>query len=135
VLGIKDADSAEHGGESGNVVIAPVSCPGVNRPAGAPSLSGRAVIRIRPDSNSFRVYGLELIHEEYFCNYELNPIYYGRLDAAGLKITGIGEGGEARVVELSQNRFYVATLFQPQLSSESGAPHPLSVAFLDAVRR
>jgi CTP synthase (UTP-ammonia lyase) len=29
--------------------------------------------------------------------------------------------------------FYVATLFQPQLSSREDAPHPLVVAFVEAV--
>jgi CTP synthase (UTP-ammonia lyase) len=39
-----------------------------------------------------------------------------------------------RVVELTDHRFFVATLFVPQLSSRPDAPHPLITALLKAAR-
>jgi CTP synthase (UTP-ammonia lyase) len=39
-----------------------------------------------------------------------------------------------RVVELTRHRFFVATLFVPQLSSRPEASHPLITAFLRAAR-
>ncbi|MGE5206215.1 MAG: hypothetical protein ACM3PW_11395 [Chlamydiota bacterium] len=41
-------------------------------------------------------------------------------------------GGEARAVELVGHPFFVATLFQPQLSSSPEKPHPLLTAFIQA---
>jgi len=47
----------------------------------------------------------------------MNPAFLGPLEAAGLRVTGEGECGEVRVVELLTLRFFLATLFLPQLSS------------------
>ncbi|MCK7513630.1 MAG: hypothetical protein MZV70_62820 [Desulfobacterales bacterium] len=37
---------------------------------------------------------------------------------------GVDREGEARVVELTSHRFFLATLFLPQLASSLEAPHP-----------
>jgi CTP synthase (UTP-ammonia lyase) len=37
-----------------------------------------------------------------------------------------------RAIELPRHRFFVATLFQPQLSSTAEEPHPLILAYLEA---
>lgn len=82
-----------------------------------------------------RIYGVSEVHEQYFCNYEVNDSFQKQLEAAGLNITGYGPGGEARVIELPQNGFFLATLFQPQLKSHAnGQPHPVIVAYLHAVQ-
>jgi len=39
-----------------------------------------------------------------------------------------------RIVELSDHRFFLATLFVPQLSASPDLPHPLIVAYLQAAR-
>jgi CTP synthase (UTP-ammonia lyase) len=49
-----------------------------------------------------------------------------------LKITGTDVKGDARIVELTNHPFYVATLFLPQISSKPERPHPLIVAYLRA---
>ncbi|HEY40542.1 MAG TPA: hypothetical protein G4O18_01640 [Dehalococcoidia bacterium] len=49
-----------------------------------------------------------------------------------MRITGVGENGEARIVELDSHPFYMATAFQPHFSSEKDKPHPLIVAYLKA---
>lgn len=59
-----------------------------------------------------------------------NPAFRGPLEAAGLRVTGEGECGEARVVELLTLRFFLATLFLPQLSSSREGPHPVITAYL-----
>lgn len=78
------------------------------------------------------IYGQPVIEEEFFCNYGLNPEYQQRLAAAGLSLTGFDERGEVRIVELPGRRFYLATLFLPQLASTESAPHPVVLAFLRA---
>jgi len=50
----------------------------------------------------------------------------------GLKVSGADRNGEARIVELSDHRFFIATLFLPQLSSSYAKPHPLIVAYMKA---
>lgn len=38
--------------------------------------------------------------------------------------------GDTRILELPQNKFFIATLFQPQLSSTRENPHKLIHAYL-----
>ena len=131
-MGLADADSAEHGVPSSNLLITAVACPMPDRTPGAPSLHAAARIRLRPGSRVHRIYGCDEIAERYFCNYEVNPAYRDALEAAGLTLSGFSDNGDVRVAELPTHPFFIATLFQPQLSSEPGRPHPLIAAFLQA---
>ena len=79
-----------------------------------------------------RIYKQPEIEEQFNCNYELNPAYQDVIEAEGLRISGVGDNGEARIVELTGYRFFLATAFQPQMTSEEGRPHPLIIAYLQA---
>jgi CTP synthase (UTP-ammonia lyase) len=131
-LHITDAGTAEYGPESTNLVIWPVSCAVPNRSAGAPKLSGGGKLTIVPGTRFAGIYQKSEVQEEYFCNYEVNPIYQGRLQEAGLRVSAWGEDRAMRAVELQRESFYVATLFQPQLSSTEKTPHPVVMAYLQA---
>ena len=135
MIGIADADSAEHGTSSENIIIAPVACPIPGRRDGAPKLSGACTLRIIPGSRLAAIYGDSEIEEEYFCNFEVNPAYHQRMENAGLCAAAFGPNGELRAVELREHPFFVATLYQPQLSSTEGRPHPVIVEFVAAASR
>ena len=93
-------------------------------------LSGpRMKVTVADGTRAATIYGQPVIEEEFFCNYGLNPDYQQRLAAAGLSLSGFDERGEVRMAELPDRRFYLATLFLPQLASTESAPHPLVVAF------
>lgn len=111
----------------------PVSCPVDNRPEGAPLLWGKLKIKVSPDSLVFRIYQKSEIEEWFQCDYELNPAFQGMLEATGLRVTGLGERGEARIVELPDHCFFLATNFQPQLISEESQPYPMIIAYLSAI--
>ena len=49
-----------------------------------------------------------------------------------LKIVGVDTNAAARIVELSNHRFFIATLFLPQLSSTPASTHPLIRALIRA---
>jgi CTP synthase (UTP-ammonia lyase) len=133
VLGIKDADTAENNSGSKNIVIYPVACAVPNRAANTPKLSGVVPqIRIRPGSYLQTFYSQEVIQEEFFCNFELNPEYEWCSIEAGFPIAARGPAGEVRAIESPTHRFFIATLFQPQLSSKAEKPHPLIIAFVQA---
>ena len=103
------------------------------RGASDPKLCGRVPgIRLKPGSLLQRIYGCEEVVEEFFCNYEVNPQYEPQLASVGLEVVARAEHGEARAVELAAHPFFVATLFQPQLSSSPDKPHPLVTAFVKA---
>jgi CTP synthase (UTP-ammonia lyase) len=131
VLKIADADTAEHGSNSSNIIISPVACALPNRAAGAPKLSGENQISLTPGTLLERIYGADDATEEYFCNYEVNRAYEQHFREAGLIVSARGPTGEVRAIELADHPFFIATLFQPQLSSKA-AEHPVIEAFLRA---
>jgi CTP synthase (UTP-ammonia lyase) len=71
--------------------------------------------------------------EDYYCNYGVNPAYRPALEAGGLTVSGVGDEGEIRIVELADHPFFMATLFLPQTRSSAARPHPLLVGYAAAV--
>jgi CTP synthase (UTP-ammonia lyase) len=135
VLGLKDADTAESNSGSKNVIIYPVACAVPDRKGNAPKLSGVVPeIRLRPGSYLQSFYGKDTTVEEFFCNFEVNPEYEWAAIEAGFPVVARGKNGEIRAIESPTHRFFVATLFQPQLSSKPENPHPLVLAFVQAAR-
>jgi CTP synthase (UTP-ammonia lyase) len=133
VLGIRDADSAENHSGSKNIIINPVACAVPGHSQGAPKLSGAIPeIQLRPGSYLHSFYGQETITEEFFCNFEVNPDFEWIAMEAGFPVVARGAKGEIRAIESPTHRFFVATLFQPQLSSKPDQPHPLVLAFVQA---
>ena len=91
-------------------------------------------ITIVPETLAHRAYGTTAVTEQFACNYGLNPAYREPLSAAGLHVVGLDPTGEVRIVELRAHRFFLATLFLPQLSSGPDRPHPVITAYLQAVQ-
>jgi CTP synthase (UTP-ammonia lyase) len=131
-MGLTDADSAEHPTDSRNIIIAPVTCPVPDRREGAPKLSGACRLRIQPGCRLNAIYKANEVEEEYFCNFEVNRQYLGQLESSGMQLSAFDDNGDLRAIELPDHRFFVATLYQPQLSSTEERPHPLIVEFLVA---
>lgn len=126
VMGLIEADHAECHPEASMPIITPLAC----------SLVGHVgPIRLAPGSRAARLYGSERSVEKYHCNYGLDAAFRDRLDAAGLRITATDESGEPRIVELPGRRFFMGTLFQPELSSTAQAVHPLITGFITAAAR
>ena len=133
VLGIKDADTAENNSGSKNIVIYPVACAVPERGKDAPKLSGPIPeIQLRPGSYLQSFYMKDTVEEEFFCNFEVNPDYEWAAMEAGFPVVARGPQGEIRAIESPTHLFYIATLFQPQLSSKLKKPHPLVLAFVQA---
>jgi CTP synthase len=132
VAGLKDAGHAEEDPNTTTPLLVLAACPVSSRPPGAPRLWGGLKINISPGSLAFSIYRSSTIEEMFTCNYELNPVYRETLEKSGLKVSGISDDGGARIVELPEHRFLVATGFVPQLSSQENKPHPLIVAYLQA---
>jgi hypothetical protein len=70
--------------------------------------------------------------EQYYCQFGLNPHYQATIHDGGLRVVGVDEAGEARIVELAEHPFFVATLFVPPLTSTAEQPHALIIAYLQA---
>ena len=129
---IAGADSAENNSGSSHYVITPLSCGLPNRREGGPKASGEERLRIVPGTGLYSICGSEDDSEQYYCNYGVNEEYEKQFQATGLRVSARGMQGETRAVELPDHHFFIATLFQPQLSSRPEAPHRFWLAFLRA---
>lgn len=126
VLGFEDAQHAEYDPYASDLFITELSC----------SLAGLEMeVRLAADSRAARFYGRTEAVERYYCNFGLNPEHQRLLDEGGLRVVGVDQDGEARVLELPDSRFFIATLFVPQLHSTPESPHPLITAYLRAATR
>ena len=132
---IADADSAENNSGSLHIVITPLSCALPNRRVDGPKGSGDERLRILPGTLLHSICGGKGDSEQYYCNYGVNEEYEKQFQPAGLRVSARGILGETRAVELPGHRFFIATLFQPQLSSRPEAPHRFLLAFLRAAMR
>jgi len=50
-----------------------------------------------------------------------------------MRISGLDQDGEIRVIELFDHPFFVATQYQPERRALEGKRHPLVTAFVNAV--
>ena len=76
--------------------------------------------------------GADSVIERTTCNYGLEPSLRETVTGNGMDVGGIDELGEVRAVERSDHRFFVATLYQPQLASTTEQPHPIFVGLINA---
>jgi CTP synthase (UTP-ammonia lyase) len=123
VLGLAEADHAESNPSAALPLIAPLAC----------SLVGeQGSITLRAGSRIAAIYGRTETMEAYHCSFGLAPRYHSLLADGALRITGVDANGEARVVEIAEHPYFIATLFQPELSAFADVAHPLIGAFLRA---
>jgi len=99
---------------------------------GQPRLHGTQRVLLREGTMARRLYGVTEGHEEFHCSNELNARYQPLFEESALRVSGVGDRGEARIVELEGAPFYVATLFLPQLVAVN-QPHPIVDGFVRAV--
>ena len=89
-------------------------------------------IRILADTRVSQIYGRTETEEGFYCNYGLNNEFREAIAQSAMKISGIDDDGDVRIVELPEHPFFMGTLFLPQSRSHPGNPHPIFTAFLQA---
>jgi CTP synthase len=85
------------------------------------------------DSLARAVYGAAEIEERHRHRYEVNVRYRERLEATGLRFSGMSPDGVLpEIVELPGHPWFVGVQFHPELKSKPFAPHPLFAGFVGA---
>ncbi|MFF4396332.1 hypothetical protein [Streptomyces sp. NPDC001480] len=117
VCGLARVAHAENDPDAEDPLIEPLAC----------SLVGHeAAVRLEPGSLAESVIGSGHTVERYFCAYGPSR-HLDTLRAHGLRFSGRDEDGQVRVAELPEHDhpFFLATLFQPELSGDGSHPHPV----------
>jgi CTP synthase (UTP-ammonia lyase) len=89
-------------------------------------------VTVVPGTRAAALYGSQTVVEDFRCNYGVNSAYHGALEKAGLRLSGFGEDGELRIIELPAHPFFLGTLFQPELAGDGTRAHPVVRAFATA---
>ncbi len=88
---------------------------------------------LTPGSHVADVYGIETIHERHRHRYEVNINYREKLEAVGLKFSGISpDGALPEIVEMEDHPWFIGVQFHPELKSKPFNPHPLFSSFIEA---
>ena len=88
---------------------------------------------LRPGSRIAEAYGASRIDERHRHRYEMNPEYAGRLEDAGLMVTGWSPDGRLpEAVEAADHPWFVGVQYHPELKSRPFSAHPLFVGLLAA---
>ncbi|MDB5415123.1 MAG: synthase [Rubritepida sp.] len=88
------------------------------------------------DSLVRSVYGESRIEERHRHRYEVNVGYRERLEAAGLRFSGMSPDGILpEIVEYPDHPWFIGVQFHPELKSKPFAPHPLFAGFVAAAVR
>ncbi len=85
------------------------------------------------DSQVAKIYGSTHISERHRHRYEVNMRYRNKLEAAGLRFSGLSPDGLLpEIVEIPDHPWFVGVQFHPELKSRPFAPHPLFSSFIGA---
>jgi len=79
------------------------------------------------------IYGADQIHERHRHRYEVNVRYRERLEAAGMRFSGMSPDGILpEIVEFPGHPWFIGVQFHPELKSKPLDPHPLFRDFIAA---
>ncbi|SDT64129.1 glutamine amidotransferase-related protein [Actinoplanes derwentensis] len=120
--GPRDPQDSPEGGEDD--LIVELACSLVGHEAAVDLTFGSLIERLLGASRTV---------ERYHCSYGLAESHLDLLTTHGMRFTGRDESGAIRAAELSDHPFYLATLFQPELSGDGTDPHPIIRGFIQAV--
>ena len=126
VLGIVNASHAESDGVDDTNVVRALAC----------SLDGEERVVQPLAGTRFST----LVNDEpfvgmHYCNYGPGADELQRLVEGGMVIEATADDAEAEVIELPTNRFFMLSLFQPQIGALAGKPlHPLLREFVRCAR-
>jgi CTP synthase len=90
---------------------------------------------LQPGTRAGEAYDQEVVSERHRHRFEFNNAYREALEKGGMRFSGISPDGRLiEIAEMADHPFMLGTQFHPEFLSRPNRPHPLFVAFLEAVR-
>ena len=133
VLGLQGANSLEFNEHTPHPVVTLMESQVKVQDKGGTMRLGSYACALKPGSPAHKLYGDEVINERHRHRYEVNNAYRGRLQEAGLVVSGHNPDlNLVEMVELSDHPHFVGCQFHPEFKSKPFAPHPLFSGFIRA---
>ncbi len=86
-----------------------------------------------PGSKVHEIYGSHRIYERHRHRYEINIGIKRRLEACGVRFSGLSPDGELpEIIEIPDHPWFIGVQFHPELKSRPFEPHPLFKSFIGA---
>ncbi|WP_353186684.1 CTP synthase [Bosea sp. (in: a-proteobacteria)] len=94
---------------------------------------GAFASQLLPDTKIAKIYGATEISERHRHRYEVNMNYRERLEAQGLRFSGVSPDGLLpETVEYPEHPWFIGVQYHPELKSRPFEPHPLFASFIEA---
>ena len=94
---------------------------------------GSQLCHLLPGSKVHAMYGASEIYERHRHRYEVNNNLRDKIEAAGLKVTGLSADKRlVEVIEIAEHPWFVAGQFHPEFNSTPRDGHPLFTGFVKA---
>jgi CTP synthase len=134
VLGLTDAHTTEIAEDSKYPVISMMEEQKSIANMGGTMRLGAYKCQLKPGSHAANAYNTELIEERHRHRYEFNNEFQTLFEENGMIATGKNpETGLVEVVEIPEHPWFVGAQYHPEYKSTVANPHPLFVAFVQAV--
>ncbi|HZZ59396.1 MAG TPA: CTP synthase [Opitutaceae bacterium] len=136
VLKLRGAHSTEFDDKAADPVINMMEEQKIITDKGATMRLGSYECALTPGTHAARAYGVPSVRERHRHRYEVNNAYVGRLQAAGMVVSGINPRRNlVEIIELKNHPWFVAVQFHPEFQSKPDRAHPLFKAFIAAAIR
>ncbi|MBN8229160.1 CTP synthase [Corallococcus macrosporus] len=133
VLGLKGANSLEFDEHTAHPVVTLMESQVKVQDKGGTMRLGSYACALKPGTVAHKLYANDSIQERHRHRYEVNNAYRGRLQEAGLVISGHNpELNLVEMIELADHPYFVGCQFHPEFKSKPFAPHPLFSGFIGA---
>ncbi len=96
---------------------------------------GAQSVNLTEGSLAANTYGATTIEERHRHRFEFNNNYRERLEAAGVRFSGLSVDDLVEVIELPGHPWFVASQFHPEFTSTPRDGHPLFKGFITAARQ
>jgi CTP synthase len=95
---------------------------------------GAQKVELVDGSLAATVYGKKEIYERHRHRYEVNNNYRDTLEQAGIRFSGLSVDDLVEMIEIPDHRWFIASQFHPEFTSNPRDGHPLFTGFIVATR-
>ena len=134
VLGLAGANSTEFDAKAPHPVVHIMESQKFVKAKGGTMRLGAWPCVLKPGTAVRRAYGADKVSERHRHRYEFNNAYRADMEKAGFVVSGTSPDGQlAEMVEVKGHPFMAGTQAHPEFLSRPTRPHPLFLAFADAM--
>jgi CTP synthase len=134
VCGLVGANSEEFDEDARHRVVHFLPNQDAKRSKGGTLRLGSYPCILKKGTKAHEAYQEDQIAERHRHRYEFNNEYRNDLEKNGFNISGTSpDNSLVEIVEITSHPFYLGCQFHPEFKSRPNRPHPLFVAFLEAV--